>query len=64
MKPICLFGVAKDEELKEAFNWKNTQPLFKQDHLHRSTKLNFLDNQFQFIQAYQSIKLNDQERLN
>ena len=26
VKPICMFDVTKDEELKEAFNWKNTQP--------------------------------------
>ena len=25
VKPICLFDVSNDEELKEAFNWKNTQ---------------------------------------
>ena len=27
--PICLFDVYKDEELKEAFIWINTQPLMK-----------------------------------
>ena len=26
VKAICLFDVSKDEELREAFNWKNTQP--------------------------------------
>ena len=30
LKPICLFDVSQDEELREAFNWKNTQPLSKQ----------------------------------
>ena len=25
VKPICMFDVTKDEELKEAFNWRNTQ---------------------------------------
>ena len=29
VKAICLFDVSKEEELKEAFNWKNTQPLLK-----------------------------------
>ena len=29
VKPICMFDVTKDEELKEAFNWLNTQPLLK-----------------------------------
>ena len=32
VKAVCLFDVSKDEELREAFNWKNTQPLFKNDH--------------------------------
>ena len=27
IKPICMFEISKEEELKEAFNWKNTQPL-------------------------------------
>ena len=26
VKPICSFDVSKDEQLGEAFNWKNTQP--------------------------------------
>ena len=29
MRPFCLFDGSKDEELKEAFSWKNTQPLLK-----------------------------------
>ena len=32
VKPVCLIDVSKDEELKEAFNWKSTQPLLKNDH--------------------------------
>ena len=24
VKPICMFDVSKDEELKETFSWKNT----------------------------------------
>ena len=28
VKPICLFDVSKDEELKAAFNYINTQPLY------------------------------------
>ena len=27
VKVICMFDVSKDEELREAFPWKNTQPL-------------------------------------
>ena len=63
VKPICLFDVTKDEELKEAFNWKNTQPLLKEVHSHKGIKFNFLDYQLQFIKAYQFIKLNE-ERFN
>ena len=61
VKAICLFDISNDEELKEAFNWKNTQPLLKQDHQQKGTKFNFLDYQLQFVKAYQFIKLNDQE---
>ena len=63
VKPFCIFDVSKDEELREAFNWKNTQPLLKQDRQHKGTKYNFLDYQLHFIEAYQFIKLNDQKGL-
>ena len=60
VKPICTFDVTKDGELKAALNWRNTQPLLKQDHLQKGVKVNFLDYQLQFIKAYQFHKLNDQ----
>ena len=63
VKPICLFDVTKDEELKQAFNWKNTQPLLKDVHSQKVIKFNFLDSQLQFVKAYQFIKLNE-ERFN
>ena len=63
VKAICLFDLSKDEELKKAFNWNNTQPLLKKDHQLKGTKLNFLDYQLQFIKAYQFIRLNE-ERFN
>ena len=63
VKPICMFDVTKDEELGEAFSWKNTQPLLKHDHQLKGIKFNFLDYQLQFIKAYQFIKLNE-ERFN
>ena len=59
-----MFDVTKDEELKEAFNWKNTQTLFKQDHQQKGVNFNFLDYHLQFIQTYQFLILNDQECLN
>ena len=43
VKRICLFDVSKDEELREAFNWKNTQPLLKEVHQQKGAKFNFLD---------------------
>ena len=63
VKTICFFVVSDDEQLKEAFNWRNTQPLLKKDHLQKGIKFNFLDYQLQFIKAYQFIKLNE-ERFN
>ena len=64
VKPISTFDFSKDKELKEAFSWKNTQPLLKHDHQKKGTKLDFLDCQLHIIKAYQFIKLNDQEGLN
>ena len=61
IKPICMFDVSDDEQLKEAFSWKNTQPLLKNDHRQKGTKFNFLDYQLQFIKAYQFLKLNNHE---
>ena len=63
VKPICMFDVSKEEELKEAFNWKNTLPLLKQDHQLKGIKFNFLDYQLQFVKAYQIIKLNEEYSL-
>ena len=56
VKPNCMFDVSKDEELRNAFNWKNTQPLLKQDHKHKGKKFNFLDYQLQFIKIYHFLK--------
>ena len=64
VKAICLFDVSNDEQLKEAFNWRNTQPLLKRDHQQKGIKFNVLDYQNQFIKAYQFFELNDQEGLN
>ena len=60
VQPICLFDVTKDEELKQAFNWKNTQPLLKEVLSQKGIKFNFLGYQLQFIKAYQFIKLNEE----
>ena len=39
IKPICMFDASDDEQLKEAFSWKNTQPLLKQDHQQKGINL-------------------------
>ena len=64
VKPICMFDVSEDEDLKEAFNWKNTQPLLKEINQKKGIKYNFFDYQLQFIKAYQFIRMNGQEGLN
>ena len=61
VKPICMFDVSDEEQLKEAFSWKNTQALLKHDHHQKGVKFNFLDYQLQFIKAYQFRKLNSHE---
>ena len=61
VKAICLFDVTRDEQLKEAFNWRNTQPLLKEIHRQKGIKFNVLDYQNQFIKAYQFLKLNNHE---
>ena len=63
VKPICLFDVSKFEDLKDAFSWKNTQPIPKQFHQQKGTKVTFLDWQLQLIKAYQFVRSNE-ERLN
>ena len=55
VKPICMFNVSDDEELKLAFNWKNTQPLLKEVHSQKNVKFKLLDYQLQLIKAYQFI---------
>ena len=59
VKAICFIDLSKDEKIKEAFSWDNTQPLLKHDHQKKGTKFNFLDYQLQFIKAYQFIKFNE-----
>ena len=60
VRPISSFDISDDEQLKEEFNWKNTQLLLQHDHQKKGTKFNFLYYQLQFIKAYQFIKLNEE----
>ena len=50
---ICSFKISNDEEMKEAFCWKKTQPLLKEVHGEKGSNYNVLDYQLQFIEAYQ-----------
>ena len=38
VKSIWMFNVSDNEDLREAFNWKSTQPLLKEVHQHRGIK--------------------------
>ena len=59
VKPICMFVISKEEELKEVFGWENTQPLLKEIYSQKGIKFNFLEYQLQFIKAYEFVKLSD-----
>ena len=61
VKPICMLNVSKDEELKETFCWKNTQPLLEKGYQNKGAIPIFLDYQLQFIKSYQFLKLNQEE---
>ena len=43
VRPISSFEISDGEQLKEAFNWRNTQPLSKEIHQKKGIKYNFLD---------------------
>ena len=58
INPISSFDVSNEDELLDAFNWKNTQPLLKEHNLRKSTKYNELDYQLQFTKADEFLKLN------
>ena len=39
VKPCCSFDLSKDEDIKECFSWKNIQPLWANDNLTKSNKI-------------------------
>ena len=41
VRPICIFDVSKEEELRDAFIRKNTQPLLKEAHQRKGIKNKF-----------------------
>ena len=60
LKPICMFDLSKGEELGDAYNWKNTQPLLKEVHQQKVIKYKCLEYPLQFISAHQFIKLHEE----
>ena len=60
VRPISSFDISDDEQLKEAFNWRNTQPLLKEINQKKGIKYNFLDYRLQFIKSYQFLKINEE----
>ena len=44
VKPLCMFDMSINHEIKEAFNWKNTQPLLEEIHQKKGNKYNFLND--------------------
>ena len=59
--PDISFDVTKDEELHDAFNWKNMQPILKIEFPRRGRKFILLDSRLQLIKAYQFNKLNEEK---
>ena len=64
VKPFCLLGMSKNDDLKEVVNWKKTETLLKEFHQQKEIKYKFLDFQLHFIKPHQFMKSNDQEGLN
>ena len=63
VKSICMFDTSKDDETKDAFKWKNTQPMLQEVHQKKGIKYYVKDYHLQVIKADQFSKLNE-ERLN
>ena len=59
VEPFSAFDTCDEEQSKEAFNWKNTQPLLEKVHQQKGVKFNLLDYRLQLIKAYQLLKLNE-----
>ena len=60
-QPSSSFDVSNEEGLREAFNWTNSQPKLKDDHVYKGNKLDFLAHRLQFSQAYEFFRLNEEE---
>ena len=60
VKPICMFDISVIEQLKENFNWLNTQPLLKKVHKQKGIKYKFVVYGLKLLRSYQNLKLNEE----
>ena len=58
VKPISSFDISNEDELLEAFNWINTQPLLKKDNLKKNKIFNPEEYENQFRKALEFKILN------
>ena len=58
VKPISSFDISNEDELLEAFNWINTQPLLKKDNLQKNNNFNPEEYENQFRKALEFKILN------
>ena len=61
IKRIYPFDVSDDQESKQSFKWKKSQPLLKEILSQKGNKVNILDYQLQFTKTDHFLTLNDKE---
>ena len=60
VKPICMFDVTNEEEIKQFFCWQKNSTNLKHENQQIGSKFTFLDYELQCIKAYQFIKLKEE----
>jgi len=60
VKPCASYDLSQHDHVKECFNWKNYQPLWKQDNLLKSDKINheLIKNHLEKANKYEICQLN------
>ena len=64
VRAISSFDVSKEDELFKAFNWRNCQPLLKEDNLKKGSRYSEEEYKLQFIKAEEFLKLNGETNEN
>ena len=59
VRPISMFDESKEEELREASNWKNIQTLSREVHQYKGSKIGSLAYRLHFIKSYQFLELHE-----